>query len=119
MITDFSDVAALQAAIYERCESLERMRDEYAAAQQVVEYDADRRKAALAVETVKFLDDGEGAGASEARARASAGYFEAMKVLAVQLTAANRVIAKYRLHLTTLDALRSILSTQRSLIKEL
>lgn len=119
MLTDFSDVAALQAAIYAKCDALEKMREDYASARQVVEYDSERRKAALAGETVKQLDAGRGAGASEAYARASKEYHDAMKKLGEQLTAAHSVIARYHTTITTLDALRSILSTQRALVKEL
>ena len=119
MITDFSDVQALQAAIYGKCEALEKLRDDYAAARQVVEYDGERRKAALAGATVKQLDAGKGAAASEAYARTSPEYHEAMRRLGQDYTAAQAVISKYHATITTLDALRSILSTQRSLIKEL
>lgn len=119
MLTDFSDIAALQSAIYGCCDTLEKMRDEYAAARQVVEFSSERSKSALAGQQAIELESGKGVGAAEVYARQSDGYRQAMAAIAKQYEAAQSVIAKWHIQQSKLDALRSILSTQRNLIKEL
>lgn len=119
MLTDFSDIQALQSAIYGCCDTLEQMRDEYAAARQVVEFSSERSKSALAGEQAIQLEAGKGVGAAEVYARQSEAYRQAMTAIAKQYEAAQAVIAKWHIQQSKLDALRSILSTQKALVKEL
>lgn len=119
MLTDFSDIQALQVAIYGCCDTLEKMRDDYAAARQVVEFSSERSKSALAGEQARELEAGKGVGAAEVYARKSDGYRQAMAAIAKQYEAAQATIAKWHIQQAKLDALRSILSTQKALVKDL
>lgn len=110
---DFSDIAALQAEIYGVLDAMEKQRTDYAVAKQVAEYDSDRRKIALAKATKSA--DGKSIAEKEMNARASGPYSDALAVLADSYAESQRVISRYYTLQSKMDALRSILSTQKTL----
>ena len=114
MITNHDDLMALQAAIYQVCDDLEKHGDAFAAARQVVEYDSDRRKQLLA-RCVQSAP-GKAMNERESAARAGAEYDAGLAELAKEYAAAEREISFYFRRQGKLDALRSILSVQSKLI---
>ena len=117
MITDHQDIAELQAAIYACLDSLEKQRDGYAMARQVVEYDSDRRKQLLSVCVQSAA--GKSISEREHTARASKGHNDGLNDLAAQFADAHKIMSRYYCTNTKLDALRSILSTQKVLAREI
>jgi len=114
MIQNHDDLLALQAAIYQVCDDLEKHGDAFAAARQVVEYDSDRRKQLLS--KCVLSAPGKAMNEREAFARASAEYDAGLVELGKQYAAAEREISLYFRRQGKLDALRSILSVQSKLI---
>jgi hypothetical protein len=110
---DFSDIATLQAEIYACLDKQDKMRDEFAVARQIAEYDGERRKMLLA----KAVQDAPGKSIAEreVNARASQAYYDALTVLAGAYIDSQRVISRYHGLQSKMDALRSILSTQKAM----
>lgn len=92
---------------------LAAMSDDVAKAKQIKEYDGDRKKRALAEMVVVFLEQGEGASASEHRARASKPYGDSLIQLGSQFREALRVIEKYEAVKTQWETWRSWLSMEK------
>jgi len=110
---DFSDIAALQVEIYHTLDQQEKLRDEFAVAKQVAEYDSDRRKIALAKCVQGSV--GKSIAEKEMNARASLEYNDALGALGDAYAASQKIISRYYSLSSKLDALRSILSTQKQL----
>ncbi len=88
-------------------------------AKQVREFASDQRKAALSVEVVKALKDGESATAAEHIGRASASYRQHLEVLAGQYEAAESTIAEWQAEMASFEAARSLLSFSRESLRQL
>lgn len=109
---DWTDLTCASREL-ERCvRELCGMTDAVANARQIKEYDSDRRKRALSVAMASIADPASNADA-EHRARASVGYSDAMKRLAHEYTAAERVLLAYEAAKIKSEALRTIISLHK------
>ena len=99
-------------------EKLQGMKDELADARMVLEYDGERKKAAISRAVLAAFKAGADSTArAEHEARSSAKYEEDMRALANAYAKAERVRIEYETTRIRLEVLRSMLSTQRSLIE--
>lgn len=117
-MTSHDDISAIQAEIYRTLEQLESGVPSCAVAKQVIEHDSDRRKAALARAVSPLIIGGESATAAEHNGRTAPSYLTDMKIIGEQYTKAQELMMKQSVQFSKLDALRSILSTQKTLVKE-
>jgi hypothetical protein len=114
MITDHDDLHQLQAAIYAVLDELEKRADDFAKSRSIIEHAADRRKQLLA-RCVQNIP-GKAVNERESQARASVKYDEGLTELEQHYYAAEKAISIYFLRQARLEALRSILSMQKSLV---
>lgn len=114
--SDFHSIDFISKKLFEATEDMQEMADSVAKARQVREYDSDRRKRALSCGVSDFLKAGESATAAEHKARASDSYAQLMKEMAKDLIAAEKVIAEWAALNARFEALRSLLSVQKSLV---
>ena len=117
MICSSDDIVQLQAEIYKVLNDLEKLRDGYAVARQVIEYDGERKKGLLSRTMVAC--GGKSMAEREMTARASSEHEAGLIELGKQLAEAHKVVARYYALGSKLDALRSILSCQKVLAKEI
>jgi len=109
MIIDYDEIARFQKRLLEASERLDSMTNGVALARQVVEYDSDRRKKALAMEVAPLIGE-MSAVAAEVVGRASPRYARAMGELAKQYESAQRVMAEWEAAKIAFEAARSVLS---------
>ncbi len=118
-LADHSTVERAERQL-ERCgNTLAGMSDMLAEAKQVIEYDSDRRKRALADVMAVLLDEGDSAAAAECKARASKQYGEAFIHLGMQLRDALRVTEKAVALKIQWESARSLLSMERAKVNML
>lgn len=110
---DFSDLNALQAEIYAALSTLEKLGDEYAVARQVVDHDGDMRRNLLA--RYKAKETPKSDAEKEMLARSRPEYLVETTEHEKRIVAAYKVINRHWFLNSKLDALRSILSTQKVL----
>ena len=113
MRPDAHDYAELQTRLVAAADDLAAMTKDVGASRQIVEYDSDRRKRALAVAAVPFLAAGESASAAEMQARASKDYATAMGKLSRDYTTAQTVIAEWEAKRILFETSRSLLSAHK------
>ena len=111
---DFTETREAAERMDKAAERLRNMSSQMGMAQQVREYDSDRRKNLLATYTVKFLKQDNGVAASEAHARADESYQKRLEDLSVQLEAAYVVIARWNAAQAEFEAARSLLSLSKA-----
>ncbi len=114
--TDFHSIEAISRRLFETTEAMAAMTEAVAKARQIREYDSDRRKRALSCGVVDHLTKGESATSAEHKARASESYAELMKATARDLIAAEKTIHDWTAIQARFEALRSLLSVQKSLV---
>lgn len=107
---DHSDISALTEQLLRSSDELVAMTEQIAQARQVLEYDSDLRKRALATAVREHLIAGESAAAAETYGRASIGYGEALDKLKAGYTAAEQVRAEHDAKLTHWKSIQSALS---------
>jgi hypothetical protein len=83
------------------------------AAEQVIEFNSDQRKNALASEAKRYIERGEGAANSESLARSSPVYLEKMKALEIAFSNAQVTKYKWKAAMCSFEAARSLLARQR------
>jgi hypothetical protein len=110
---DWSDVQSLQQRLVESAEKLGVMAGDVGAAKQVIEYDSDMRKRALARATAAALAGGESYNKAEAEARANEAYHAELKTLAKQFQVAATVVAEWDATKVQWESARSLLAMQR------
>lgn len=115
---DITDLANTTREADRLSNKLILMRDELADARMVVEYDGERRKAALSRAVLAAFKAGADSTArAEHEARSSAKFEEDMRNLSNAYAKAEAVRIDYETTGKRLEVLRSMLSTQRSLIE--
>jgi len=115
---DITDLANTTREADRLSEKLQGMKDELADARMVLEYDGERKKAAISRAVLAAFKAGADSTArAEHEARSSAKYEEDMRALANAYAKAERVRIEYETTRIRLEVLRSMLSTQRSLIE--
>lgn len=117
--TDFHSIDVISRRLFETTEEMQAMTDAVAKAKQCREYDSDRRKRALSCGVADYLKSGESATAAEHKARASDSYAELMKATARDLIVAEKTIHEWIALQARFEALRSLLSVQKSLVQNL
>lgn len=113
---DFHSIDSISKYLFDATEQMAEMAELVAKARQIREYDSDRRKRALSCGVSDFLKVGESATAAEHKARASDSYQQLMKETAKDLIAAEKTIAEWTALNARFEALRSLLSVQKSLV---
>ncbi len=116
---DYSAVTELQYDMEKLLNELDAQAIPYAKACQVSEFLSDRRKSALAdaFVAIRSTDAECGAGEAEHRARASAGFKEAMKSLIKAEIDAQTTKTLFHVLQTRLDVKRSFLACERAKIE--
>jgi len=112
---DYHSIDYISRRLMEATEKMQEMTPKIAVARQVREFDSERRKRALSVAVVPFLKLGESATSAEHQARASKPYSDDMKATAKDLIAAETTIAEWSALQARFEALRSLLSVQKSI----
>ena len=118
-IADWSEVDGLQQKMVETVEAMSALTATVGASKHVVEYDGDRRKAALARAMAAPLAGGSSAAKAESEARASETYAKELSVLAKQHNAALAEIENYYCLKLQWETARSLLSMQKENVKHL
>jgi hypothetical protein len=118
-LADFTNIEGISRRLYVVTEELSAMAPLYAKAKQIREFDSDRRKRTLATFVVGFLNLGKSAADAEHRARASEPYGEAMRACGADLVHAEQTIAEWTAKQAQFEALRSLLSVQRTIMNSL
>ena len=116
---DHSDMLAAAQRMNDASERIAALSERYAAAKCVYEFESDRRKAALSAAVAPLLGGGDSATAAEHKARASAGYGEAMRKLALQLTAALATMSEYEAEKIRFSCAQSLCAIHRSMMTNL
>jgi hypothetical protein len=113
MRPDAHDYAELQTRLVGAADALAAMTKDVASARQIVEYDSDRRKRALAVAALPFLVAEYSSSAADTSARASDTYAKAMAKLAGEFRTAQEVIAEWEAKKILFETSRSLLSAHK------
>jgi hypothetical protein len=116
-LADWGDVASLQQRLAELAEKLGSMVADVGRARQVIEYDSDLKKRALARATSAALAGGESYNKAEAEGRSNEAYHAEIKVLAKQLESAYTVTAEWEATKCAWETARSLLSMQKEQIR--
>jgi len=116
MPTDSDTIVKAQAQLNRCALGLEKMASDTADARTVKEFSSDRLKRAFSASVAEFLASGDGLGASEHKARASAQYGSHLTDLELQYKEAMRVIEKHDALKASFESARSILSCERAKI---
>jgi len=114
MATDYHDYAVLQTNLLAVSDELNAMAASVGAARQVLEYDSDRRKRALALTAAPLLAAGESATAADTMARASDVYRKAMAELAAQYKVAQEINCAWEAKKIQFETNRSLLSAHKT-----
>ena len=115
-MTSSDTISQAQRQMQKAALELVVMSNDFADSKQIIAYDSDRRKQALAASVNIFLDSGESAAAAEYRARGGIPYAENLTALAAQYNAALRVIEKYEATKILWESSRSLLSVEKAKI---
>ncbi len=118
-ISDWSDVAGLQAKMVESIEAMQQLADETGTARTILEFSSDRRKRALARACAAALAGGESVAKAESQARADEAYGKELSVLQREHEAAEQTIAKWDVLKITWSGAQSLLAMQRESVKHL
>jgi hypothetical protein len=119
MSADFSDGQTLQDRLTLAADKLSSMTGDVAVARQVVNFDSDRRKRALAIAAAPLLAAGNTNAGADTEARASGVYAAAMKQLGEQYAAAEKVLAEWEATKIQFECARSLLSAQKAAMQSL
>lgn len=115
---DITDLANTTREADRLSAKLLMMHDDLSDARMVVEYDSERRRSALSRAVLAAFKAGADSTArAEHEARSSAKYEEDMRALANAYAKAERVRIEYETTRIRLDVLRTMISTQKSLIE--
>jgi len=120
-IQDFSDLRELSQRLVDSVNRLNSLAKPVSVARQIREYSSDRNKRALAVATqAELLQDKElSNAAAESKGRASASYAQEMARLGMELRDAEEVIAQWEAAKCAHEAVRSLISLQKSISEQL
>jgi hypothetical protein len=113
-LSDHEQLRVRQERLEAACQAVAALSRKVGQAKQIIEYDGDRRKRALAKAQQPFIQDG--LGVSEAKARASFNYQEEMKELGQQLKDAETVKAQWEAAKVEWESCRSLLSLEKELV---
>src|SRR5947208_943700 len=116
-LADSDQVHQLQKRLEEASEKISKLVPQIGKARQIIEFNGDMRKRALAKVTTTFLDKGESASAAESQARASYSYGEEIKELSRSLADAETTRAAWDAAKTEWESVRSLLSLEKELTK--
>lgn len=116
MPTDSDTIVKAEAQLNRCALGLEQMAFDVADARTIREFSSDRLKRAFSGAVAEFLVAGDGLGASEHKARASAQYGAHLTDLELQYKEAMRVIEKHDALKASFESARSILSCERAKI---
>lgn len=112
---DYHSIDYISRRLMEATDKMQQMAQQVAEARQIREFDSERRKRALALSVVPFLEQGESATAAEHKARATKLYADNMKTAGRDLVLAEKAIADWTALQARFEALRSLLSVQKSI----
>lgn len=118
-MADWTEVAGLQQKMIETVEAMSLLAGHVGMAKHVVEYDGDRRKAALARAMAAPLAGGSSAAKAEPEGRASETYAKEIAVLSRQHESALVSIEEYYALKLQWETARSLLSMQKETVKHL
>jgi hypothetical protein len=115
-LSDHEQLRQRQERLEAACQAVAALSRKVGQAKQVIEYDGDRRKRALAKAMVPYLDEGRGLGVAEAKGRSSFNYSEELKELADQLRDSEAVKAQWEAAKVEWESCRSLLSLEKELV---
>lgn len=115
-MSDNDTITKAEAQLNRCAKALELMSQDVADAKTIKEFASDRLKRAFSGAVTEFLIAGDGLGASEHKARASAQYGSHLTDLELQYKAAMRIIEKHDATKALFESARSILSTEKAKI---
>lgn len=115
-MSDHSDIAAIQKQLNDAALKLAAMTLQVAKARQVLSWESERRKVALAKLVAGYLEQGESASAAEFKARAHPDYTKQVATMFSQCHDAQKVIADHEATRTIWDSARSLLSMQKAIV---
>lgn len=115
-MTDNETVSKAQAQMNRAALDLAKMAQDVADAKTIKEFSSDRLKRAFSGAVAEFLGAGDGLGASEHQARASAAYGAHLTDLELQYKEALRVIEKHDALKVCFQSAQSILAVERQKI---
>ena len=115
-LSDHEQLRVRQERLEAACQAVAALSRKVGQAKQIIEFDCDRRKRALAKAMQPFLDAGDGLGVAEAKGRASFNYQEEMKELGQQLNDAETVKAQWEAAKIEWESCRSLLSLEKELV---
>lgn len=118
-MNDDSEIRAIEQRMKEATKKLHQLSSLVGAAETVIEFSSDQRKNALAAESKRYIERGEGAAMSEQLGRASPLYLEKVKELENSFTEAQRVKYEWKATMCTYEAARSLLARQRETLRTL
>jgi len=119
MAADYSETEQIAKRMKASTRKLHELATQVGTARQIREFSGDQRKAALAIEVVKALKEGESATAAEHIGRASQAYGQRLEVLAKQYEAAESTIAQWQAEMASFEAARSLLSFSKESLRQL
>jgi hypothetical protein len=111
---DLTDAAQLQKQLAEDTDKLLAMADEVGLARHVLEYDSDRRKRILAVAAAPLIAAGSSSAGADTEARSSPTYQKAMELLGKQHAEAEKSVANWDALRIKVEAVRSLLSMEKT-----
>jgi hypothetical protein len=115
-LSDHEQLRVRQERLETACQAVAELSRKVGQAKQIIEYDGDRRKRALAKAAIPFLSEGDGIGVSDLKGRASFNYQEEMKELGQQLKDAETVKAQWEAAKVEWESCRSLLSLEKELV---
>lgn len=118
-MADYSETEQIAKRMKGSTRKLHELAAQVGSARQIREFSSDQRKAALAIEVVKALKDGESATAAEHIGRASAAYGQRLETLANQYRDAESTIAQWQAEMASFEAARSLLSFSKESMRQL
>lgn len=116
-MNDHEQIKQYQKRMTSACKNLHEMCPSVGKARQIIEFDSDRRKSALARHMVAFLKAGDAAVAAEAKARATEAYSAELDQLAKELEDAQVTKFKFEAEERSFDCAQSLLAMERELLK--
>jgi hypothetical protein len=118
-MTSSDTVRQAQIQLQKAAKAVAEMADELALAEQILEFNHDRCKQALARRVVEYLDRGDSAAAAEFRARADDLYRVEIEALGLQYKDAMTVRKTGDAHKVLWESARSILSMEKAKVSML
>lgn len=113
-MTSNDTVLQAQIQLQKAAKAIAEMAEQVALAEQIIEFNHDRCKQALARRVVEYLDRGDSAAAAEFRARADDLYRVEMESLALQYQDAMLVRKKDAAQKVIWESARSLLSVEKA-----